>query len=93
MSCTLIKTIYDLIEKSYNFIILRKTEGRKGKREGGTESGIRKNLHITLASRLDHPPGGIEYMLVFRKENYCVTLSSFFNLGGPASKPLMLTKE
>jgi hypothetical protein len=39
------------------------------------------------------PPSGPEYVLVFRKGDHCVTLSSFFNIGGPASKPLMLTKE
>jgi hypothetical protein len=37
--------------------------------------------------------GGAEYLLVFRKGSHCISLTSFFNLGGPASKPLMLTKE
>ena len=37
--------------------------------------------------------GGAEYMLVFRKGSHCISLTSCFNLGGPASKPLMLTKE
>ena len=36
---------------------------------------------------------GPEYMLVFRKGSHCITLTSFFNIGGPASKPLVLTQE
>jgi hypothetical protein len=37
--------------------------------------------------------GPAEYVLVFRKGVHCVSLSSFFNIGGPASKPTMLSKE
>jgi hypothetical protein len=39
------------------------------------------------------PSSGPEYVLVFRKGVHCVSLSSFFNMGGPASKPTMLSKE
>lgn len=39
------------------------------------------------------PSTGPEYLLVFRKGVHCVTLSTFFNIGGPSSKPTMLTKE
>jgi hypothetical protein len=39
------------------------------------------------------PSSGPEYVLVFRKGDRCVTLSSFFNMGGPPSQPLMLSKD
>jgi len=39
------------------------------------------------------PKSGPEYVLVFLKGTHCVTLSSFFNLGGDSSSPTMLTMD
>jgi len=39
------------------------------------------------------PKSGPEYVLVFLKGTHCVTLSSFFNLGGDSNSPTMLTMD